>query len=65
MEAPKPGEQGAPGQFRETQATAITKIEALNKDDAFQARFLSPNPMVRQPAIDEMEKLLKIAYPTA
>jgi len=65
MEAPKPGEQGSPGQFRETQATAITKIEALNKDDAFQARFLSPNPMVRQPAIDEMEKLLKIAYPTA
>ena len=63
--APKPAQQGAPGQFRETQASAAAKIEALNKDDAFQARFLSPNPAVRQPAIAEMEALLKIAYPTA
>ena len=65
MEAPKPGEQGAPGQFRETQAGAAAKIEALNKDDAFQARYLSPNPMVRTAAIAEMEALLKIAHPTA
>jgi len=63
MAAPKPGEQGSPGQFRETQESAKAKIEALNKDDAFQARYLSPNPMVRQPALDEMETLLKIAYP--
>lgn len=65
MAAPKPGEQGAPGQFRETQESAKAKIEALNKDDTFQARYLSPNPMVRQPALDEMETLLKIAYPPA
>jgi hypothetical protein len=63
FEAPKPGQQGKPSQFAESIESAKTKIDNLNKDAEFQARYLSPNPAVRQKAIDEMEALLKVAHP--
>jgi hypothetical protein len=63
-ELPAPdGTKSADGaaQFQTSPAAARAKIEALKQDSAFMARYLSPNPGMKQKAIDEMEALQKIA----
>lgn len=69
LEAPSPGAgvqgAGSGGGFRMTADQAQAKIGELSKDDGFQARYLSPNPAVRNKAIEEMEKLQMVATGTA
>lgn len=55
-----PGMPGAGGGFRMTAEAAQAKITELHGNSDFMARYLSPNPMMRQKAIEEMEGLQKI-----
>lgn len=58
--APPPAAQGG-GQFVMNKAEAQQRIAALRANPEFQARYMSPNNMVRQQAIAELEELQKIA----
>lgn len=63
-EAPAPdGTKSADGaaQFQASPAAAKAKIQSLQQDSAFMARYLSPNPGERAKAIAEMESLQKVA----
>ena len=60
LEADSPAPSNSATSFRVTPAQAAEKIEALQKDSEFLARYLSPNVMVRQKAIEEMEALTRI-----
>lgn len=57
--APSPGQGG--GQFVMNKAEAARKADMLRSSPDFQARYLSPNNLVRQQAISELEELTKIA----
>jgi len=59
--APPPGQGG--GQFSASPAQAKAKIDQLVGDPAFQARYMSPDPKVRQIAIEEMAEWQKKANP--
>lgn len=60
-----PGGGSGGGGFRMTAEQAQAKITELQRDDGFQARYLSPNPAVRNKAIEEMEKLQMVVAGTA
>lgn len=57
--APAPGQGG--GQFVMNKAEAQRKADMLRASPDFQARYLSPNNLIRQQAIAELEELTKIA----
>lgn len=60
--APPPDAGGANGQqFSMSQAQAVDKAAALRKDSDFMARYLSPNPALRRAAMEEIEKLDRLA----
>jgi len=56
--APAPGQGG--GQFVMNKAEAQRKADMLRASPDFQARYLSPNNLIRQQAISELEELTKI-----
>lgn len=56
--APSPGQGG--GQFVMNKAEAQRKADMLRASPDFQARYLSPNNLIRQQAISELEELTKI-----
>lgn len=55
--APAPG---GPSNFGMSRDEAQAKINAMFGDQQFMSRYLSPNALVRQEAIAEMEKLQKV-----
>lgn len=58
---PDPSQGGAPSNtFQPSRADAQAAISRLKADPDFQSRYLSPNPAVRNAAIEEMEKWHKM-----
>lgn len=59
ISAPPAATQG--NQFTPGPQQAKAKIQELFNDSSFMARYTSPNPATRMPAIEEMERWMKIS----